>query len=158
MNYNPYLEKDHDERQMGMGMGMMGISSSDLFLINDIQRAAILEVQAFNYYERLIALAVNEQQRQIIGSIQRDERRHYHWFTMMLRMLGAQQTFIPLGILPTSFIEGVRIAIQQELEAAAFYQTIANRASSRFIQMHTLRAVSDEQRHASLLQSILMSL
>jgi rubrerythrin len=60
--------------------------------------------------------------------------------------------------LPTSFVEGVRTAILQELEAAAFYQTIANRANSRFIQMHTLRAIYDEQRHASLLQSIMNNL
>lgn len=123
-----------------------------MLLINDIQRAAILEVQAFNYYERLIALAANEQQQQIISSIQRDERMHYHWFTMMLRMMGAQQPIITPGILPTSFVEGVRIAIRQELEAAAFYQTIANRAASRFIQMHTVRAIYDKQRHASMLQ------
>lgn len=157
MDYNPYSENDHDERQMGMGMGMgmMGISGSDLLLADDIQRAVILEVHAFNYYQSLIALAPNEQQRQIIRSIQRDEMRHYHWFTMMLRMMGAQQPLIPPGILPVSFAEGVRIAIQQELEAAAFYQTIANRAVSRFIQMHTVRAIYDEQRHASLLQGIL---
>lgn len=161
MDYNPYFENDYDERQMGMGMGMgmgmMGISGSDLLLIPDIQTAVILEVQAFNYYQRLIALTANEQQRQIIASIQRDEMRHYHWFTMMLRMMGAQQPLVTPGILPTSFVEGVRTAIRQELEAAAFYQTILMRATAHFIRMHTQRAIYDEQRHASLLQSILMS-
>lgn len=156
MHYNSYFENEYDERQMGMGM--MGISGSDLFLINDIQRAAVLEVQAFNYYQRLISLAANEQQRQIIGSIQRDERMHFHWFTMMLRMMGAQQPLITPGVLPASFVEGVRIAIRQELEAAAFYQTILNRATAHFIRMHTQRAIYDEQRHASMLQGILMSL
>ncbi len=113
----------YDERQMGMmgmGMGMMGISSSDLLLINDIQRAVILEVQAFNYYQRLIALTANPQQRQIIASIQRDEMMHFYWFTMMLRMMGEQQPIITPGELPISFIEGVREAIRLELEAVAF--------------------------------------
>ncbi|WP_010247586.1 ferritin family protein [Acetivibrio cellulolyticus] len=143
---------------MGMGMGMMGISSSDLLLINDIQTAVILEVQAFNYYQRLMALTANEQQRQIITSIQRDEMRHYHWFTMMLRMMGAQQPLIPPGELPVNFVEGTREAIRLELEAAVFYQTIANRATAHFIRMHTTRAIYDEQRHATLLQNILISL
>lgn len=157
----PYLEDGYDERQMGMmgmGMGMMGISAGDLLLIPDIQTAVILEVQAFNYYQRLIALALNEPQRQIIAGIQRDEMMHYHWFSMMLRMLGAQQPPIPPGGLPAEFAEGVREAIRLEFEAAAFYQTIANRASAPFIRMHTFRAIYDEQRHAALLQNILMSL
>ncbi|MCX8132326.1 MAG: ferritin-like domain-containing protein [Clostridia bacterium] len=137
---------------------MMGISGSDLLLINDIQTAVILEVQAFNYYQRLMAMTANEQQRQIIASIQRDEMRHYHWFAMMLRMMGAQQPLIPPGELPVNFVEGVREAIRLELEAAVYYQTILNRATAHFIRMHTQRAIYDEQRHAALLQSILMSL
>jgi rubrerythrin len=154
MDFNTYYEDNSGERQMGM----IDISGSDLLLVNDIQRAVILEVQAFNYYQRLITLTTNEQQQQIISSIQRDEMMHYHWFTMMLRMMGAPQPLIPPGELPISFPEGVREAIRLELEAAAFYQTIVNRAASHFIRMHTMRAIFDEQRHAALLQNILMSL
>lgn len=156
MAFNPYYADSYDERQMGMGM--MGVSGNDFLLIPDIQTAVILEVQAFNYYQRLMALTVNEQQQQIIASIQRDEMRHYHWFTMMLRMMGAQLPLIPPGELPVNFVEGVREAIRLELEAAAFYQTIANGAATPFIRMHTFRAVYDEQRHAALLQNTLMSL
>lgn len=156
MNFYPTYKDGYEERQMGMGM--MGISSSDLLLIPDIQTAVILEVQAFNYYQRLMTLTANEQQRQIIASIQRDEMRHYHWFTMMLRMMGAQLPLVPPGELPVNFVAGVREAIRLELEAVAFYQTIANRATAHFIRMHTLRAVYDEQRHAALLQNILISL
>jgi hypothetical protein len=109
---------------MGAGMGMMGISGSDLLLTADIQRAVILEVQAFNYYQRLIALAATEQQRQIISSIQRDEMMHYHWFTMMLRMMGAQQPIIPPGELPTNYVQGVRTAIRLEQEAQLFIRLL----------------------------------
>jgi hypothetical protein len=49
MDYNLYFEDSYSERQMGMGM--IGISGNDLLLVNDIQRAVILEVQAFNYYQ-----------------------------------------------------------------------------------------------------------
>jgi rubrerythrin len=161
MDFYPIYVNNYDERQMGMmgmGMGMMSVPGSDLLLAPDIQRAVILEVQAFNYYQRLMALTANEQYRQIIASIQRDEIRHYHWFTMMLRMMGAQQPLISLGELPVNFVDGVREAIRLELEAAAFYQTILNRANAHFIRMHIQRAIYDEQRHAALLQNILMSL
>jgi rubrerythrin len=84
--------------------------------------------------------------------------RHYHWFAMMLRMMGAQQPLIPPGELPVNFVEGVREAIRLELEAATFYQGIANSATSHFIWLHTMRAIYNEQRHASLLQNILMNL
>lgn len=157
MDFYLNYEDGYNERQMGL-MGMMGVSGSDLLLIPDIQRTLILEVQAFNYYQRLITLIANEQQRQIIASIQRDEMMHYHWFTMMLHMMGAQQPLIPPGEKPVNFVEGVREAIRLELEAAAYYQTILNRATAHFIRMHTQRAIYDEQRHAALLQNILMNL
>lgn len=169
MYYFNDFDRQQDEEQRGMeqmrmgqigmrdGMGM-GMLSSDLFLINDISEAVIREVQAYNFYQRLAELAPNNEYRQTILGIQNDEARHYHWFTMMLRMMGAQQPQIPTGDMPTSFLEGVKTAILHELDAAAFYQNIAYRATTRHVQMHFMHASHDEQRHASLFQYILMNL
>lgn len=44
--------------QMGMGQGML---NSDISLINDISRAIIGEVHAYQFYQGLAALAPNEQ-------------------------------------------------------------------------------------------------
>ncbi len=100
-------------------------------------------------------MATTPRQRQIILNIQQDEARHYHWFTMLLGMLGRQQPRIPQGELPASFREGVRRAIQNELEANTFYEEIAGQATSRPVQMRFLHASRDEQRHAAWLQDIL---
>lgn len=167
MYYLNNLDRQQDEAQMRMEpmemeqMGMMdgmGMLSSDMFLINDISEAVIREVHAYNFYQRLAELAPYDEYRQTILRIQSDEARHYHWFTMMLRMMGAQQPQIPAGELPTVFAEGVRAAIRNELEAATFYQDIAYRATTRPVQMHFLHATHDEQRHASWFQYMLMNL
>lgn len=118
-------------RKNGYGGEM---SSSDTFLINDVSKAIIGEVHAYNFYPKLAELAPNEQDRQVILRIQRDEAKHYHWFTMILRRLGGQQPQIPAGELPMTFREGVKTAIRDELEAAAFYQDISSRATDRHIQ------------------------
>jgi rubrerythrin len=151
------------QRQQGMGMGrgqmgMGGFSSRDTILIPDIQKAIIGEVHAYNFYQRLIPLAPNQQFRQTILSIQQDEAKHYHWFTMMLQHLGGQMPQIPPGEMPTSFKEGVRTAIRHELETAAFYQDVAARATSHPIHMHFMHASHDEHRHASWFQYMLMQI
>lgn len=164
MYYFHNFNRQQGEGQMGMDqMGMMGgmgmdMLSSDMFLIDDISEAVIREVHAYNFYQRLAELAPNDEYRQTILRIGRDEARHYHWFTMMLRMMGAQQPQIPPGDLPKSFEEGVRTAIRHELDDAAFYQNIAYRATTHPVQMHFMHASHDEQRHASWFQYILMNL
>ncbi len=152
---NSYASKN--KRQQGHG-GQMGPISADPSLIRDISKAVVGEAHAYNFYERLAQLAPNIQDRQTILSIQRDEAKHYHWFTMILRRLNAPQPQIPPGEVPTSFEQGVRQAIRNELEASAFYQDIASRAESRPIHMHFMHASHDEQRHATWFQYMLMNL
>lgn len=145
--------------QNGFGSGPMGMGmnlTSDSHLIEDVSRAINLEVHAYNFYQRLIKLTPNEQFRQIILRIQHDEMKHYHWFTMILRMMGGQQPQITFGEIPRDFKEGVQKAIQNELEASAYYQDIASRATTHHVQMHFMHASHDEQRHATWLQNILM--
>ncbi|WIV11145.1 ferritin-like domain-containing protein [Proteiniborus sp. MB09-C3] len=159
------MEQGHmgmEQGHMGMEQGQMGMghgtSMSDTLLINDISKAIIGEVHAYNFYQKLAELATNERDRQVILRIQQDEAKHYHWFTMILRRMGAQQPQIPAGELPRSFEEGVRTAIQDELEAASFYQDIAQRATDHHIQMHFMHASHDEQRHATWFMYMLMNL
>ena len=141
----------------GSGPIVMGMNlTSDAHLREDVSRAINLEVHAYNFYQRLIQLTPNEQFRQIILRIQHDEMKHYHWFTMILRLMGGQQPQITAGEIPRDFKEGVQKAIQNELEASAYYQDIASRATTHYVQMHFMHASHDEQRHATWLQNILM--
>ncbi len=146
MYYNP-----NRQERMGMHIG-------DTHLIEDIIKSLIAEVHCYYYYERLAQLANNEQNRQIILRIQHDEAKHYHWFSMILRMMGVDQPQIPSGDLPNNFKDGVREAIGTELDAAAFYQDIAYRATEHPVQMHFMHASNDEQRHAAYFQNMLVNL
>ncbi|MDF9839565.1 MULTISPECIES: ferritin family protein [Paenibacillus] len=73
--------------QGGMGgeMGMHGgMAFRNTILIPDISKAIIGEAHAYWFYEKLAELAPNEQTKQTILHIQRDEAKHYRWFTMIL--------------------------------------------------------------------------
>lgn len=164
MYFNPNFRDQYGYDQMDMdrmGMDQMRMGRfplSDVNLITDVANAVMLEVQAYNFYQRLSEMATNEQDRQIIMRIQGDEARHYHWFTMILRRLGGQYPQVPAIEVPDDLEQGIRLAIEAELEAVSYYQDIASRASDHMIQMHFLRAASDEQRHASWFEYILMNL
>lgn len=164
MYFNPSFGEQFGNDQMEMdrmGMDQMRMRQSpfsDMNLIRDVSNAVILEVQAYNFYQRLSELVNNEQDRQIILRIQGDEARHYHWFTMILRRLGGQHPQVPTIEVPIDLEQGLRLAIESELEAVSYYQDIALRASDHMIQMHFLHAASDEQRHASWFEYILMNL
>jgi rubrerythrin len=154
--YNPFYE---NQRGFGGQRGMFGIpQEADAALINDVIDAIIGEVQAYNFYENLAELAPTDYERGVINSIQQDEARHYHWFTMILQRLGGNIPEIPAGVLPADFMEGLKIAIQDELNAASFYQNIAYNAVDHQMQMHFMHASHDEQRHASWLQYILTNM
>jgi rubrerythrin len=155
MNQNQmeYGQMDH-----GIDMRMeYGLFNKDKDLINDIISAIILEVQAYNYYNKLLEFITNEQDWYTILRIQRDETKHYNWFTMILNMLGINIPQIPAGKLPTGLTQGIKKAIQNEIDAQEFYQDISYEATTHPIQMHFMHAAHDEQRHASLLQNMLLT-
>lgn len=124
-------------------------------LAKDIKEAVIKEAHAYDYYTKLASMARDEQDRKTLLTIRHDEMKHYRWFTAILQRLGAEQPSISQGTLPRNFEEGVRHAVRDELDAAAFYQNIAYRARDRSIEMHFLHAAQDEQRHAAWLQYML---
>jgi rubrerythrin len=154
--YNPFYE---NQRGFGGQRGMYGMpQEADAALINDVIEAIIGEVQAYNFYEKLAELAPTDYERDVINSIQNDEARHYHWFTMIIQRLGGNLPEILAGVLPADFMEGLKIAIQDELNAASFYQNIGYNAVDHQMQMHFMHASHDEQRHASWLQYILSNM
>jgi rubrerythrin len=162
MYYNTFYQGQPENGEEQINMSRMGMRqmplNSDINLLNDVAQSIILEAHAYNFYQRLAELAPNEQDRQIIFRIQRDEAKHYHWFTMILRRMGGQQPQLTIGALPQEFKEGVRTAIFNELEAASFYQDIAYRATDHMTQMHFMHASHDEQRHASWFEYMLINL
>lgn len=131
---------------------------TDTQLINDVTKAIIGEAHAYEYYEKLADLAPNEEYKKIIYKIRDDEAKHFNWFSEILQRLGGQQPEIPQGELPKNFKEGLKYAIRDELEAVAFYRDIAYTYRDPFIRMPFWHASHDEQRHASWLQYMLITM
>lgn len=150
--YNPFYDNQGYGGRMGMWQDGGDINPE---LVNDVLRAIRDEVHAYYFYETLAEIAPTDRERQTIKSIQQDEARHYHWFTMILQRLGGQIPEIPEGRTPLNYVEGLKEAIVDELNAASFYQNVAYNTDDRHIQMHFMHASHDEQRHASWLQYML---
>jgi len=156
-------QREAGENQMSIGKDVrsdkkQGISGRDILLEGDIVKAIIGEAQAYYYYDSLAEMAPNEEDKKVIKGIQEDESKHYHWFNMILHRMGGEVPQITMGELPKDFEEGVEKAIHDELEANEFYLDIAYRATDPYIEMHFMYAAPDEQRHATLLQNILLNM
>lgn len=128
---------------------------TDIMLVEDIKKAIIGEVHAYDFYEELAELAPNAKDRRTIKEIQRDEAKHFRWFTMILRSMGASMPVIPPAEKPKDFKSGVAMAIKDELEAAAFYRTIVARARTMRVKTAFTLAYRDEDEHAMLFKEML---
>lgn len=163
-----YYDEDLDldmgiDRSMEMDLDTEGnypyeVSGRDMILEDDIKKVIVDEAQAYYYYDALADLANSEEAQQLVRSIQEDEAKHYRWFSNILKRMGEDVPQIPMGEMPSDFMEGVKKSILDELEANEFYQDIAYRSSDPDIVMHFMHAAGDEQRHATLLQNILMTM
>lgn len=154
-------QEGDDQMNLGMDTRMNmsgGISGRDILLEDDIVKAITGETQAYYYYENLAELAPDNEDQRIIKGIQEDEAKHYYWFTTILRRMGGEIPRIPSGEAPEDFVDGVKKAIMDELQANEFYLDIAYRATDPYIEMHFTHASQDEQRHATLLQNILINM
>ncbi|MPN07200.1 hypothetical protein SDC9_154466 [bioreactor metagenome] len=154
--YDNYYNKNRN----GYGMRQIDLDNiiSDIELVDEISKAAIGEAQAYNFYQRLAELAKSEQQRQVIFQVQQDESKHYRWFITFLRRLGVQELNIPAVELPVEFEAGLKMAINNELNAADLYENISYKATSKLVSLHFLHASHDEKRHAAAFQTMLMNL
>jgi rubrerythrin len=131
---------------------------SDMKLAQDLSKAIEGETNAYYSYGALAKLAPNEADRQTILGIQHDEAMHYNWFGMMLRMMGEEMPRVQMGKMPRDFVEGVRDSIKDELEASGFYEDTSLEAEDPNARMLFSHASQDEQRHATLLQNILINM
>lgn len=124
-------------------------------LIRNIERAINGEYQAIQYYRRLARLAPNEEARQTILSIRQDEIRHYNSFSRIYTQLTGRRPRVEQGTLPRTYREGLRVAIQDELEASRFYREISAMSNVPRITNRFFRASQDEFRHSVWLRNLL---
>ncbi|WP_416825625.1 ferritin-like domain-containing protein [Ectobacillus polymachus] len=123
--------------------------SADQELIQDLAKAINGEYSAITCYEQLAKLAPNEEERNRILEIRKDEIRHFHSISQIYTSLsGGQPTPQMPEACATDYKQGVKAAFKDEQETVDFYLDIADKAKNPFIKKQFRRAASDEQNHA----------
>ncbi|TLS37935.1 ferritin-like domain-containing protein [Pseudalkalibacillus caeni] len=131
------------------------ISGVNQRLINDIEKAVVREYQAIQFYNRLAELAPTKEARQAILDIRQDVIRHYNSFNQLFAQLSGRMPNIAGAPLPVSYRDGIREAIQDEMDAITFYKNISSSTQIPGIQHRFTRAVEDVARHEQILRNLL---
>lgn len=120
--------------------------------LNLIKQAVLGEREDELFYDYLISVAPNKEEKDIIASIRDDERKH----NMMFRRIYKAFTGIDLPVggekifqKPSSYLEGIKRALFGELKAVEKYQEIKKGLPMGTYRDVLFEIITDELRHAS---------
>lgn len=118
-------------------------------LIERIKEAITGEYNAITCYEVLMNQARTAHERQRIGEIRNDEMHHFQVFSSLYQQLTGQ-TFQPHQTeqCPSTYMEGLRHAIEDEQNTVDFYLETGDMATDPQIKSIFYRFAKDEQHHA----------
>ncbi|WP_342454305.1 ferritin-like domain-containing protein [Paenibacillus sediminis] len=123
--------------------------SADAALIGNIAKAINGEYSAIACYEQLARMAPNEEERNQIVEIRKDEIRHFQTFSQIYTLLtGRHPAPQIVERCPSEYKAGIHFAFRDEQETVDFYLDIADQANDPTIKQHFKRASADEQNHA----------
>lgn len=127
------------------GMTSFGVTPGQLF------KGMKGEAEARRFYRKLIDLAPNEKEADIINHFFEDEAKHYSKFKMLYEMLTGKVPELPKPEAPdfSTYVEGVEQAILDELEAYEFYRDIYLSTSNMMVRDIFFEALTDENEHAA---------
>lgn len=118
-----------------------------------IQKALAGETRDKIFYEYLINIAPDEQDKNIIKSIRDDEMRHFKLFRMIYQEITGCDP-MPLDseefVKPENYLAGIEEAIIDEVTAAKNYRQIYVCLRGRKYRDILFSIITDELRHASL--------
>lgn len=138
---------------MPMQYGMM-------WNMEDLQRSLELIKEAVSgeredelFYDYLISVAPNQQEKNIIASIRDDEKKH----NMMFRRIYKDLTGMDVEVeeeetfeKPASYVEGIKRALFGELKAVEKYRVIRQGLPNRYYRDMLFEIITDELKHSSL--------
>lgn len=111
------------------------------------------EAEAIKYYKKLMGMAPNEKEEELIEHFYEDETKHLSKFRMLFEMITGKEP--ELGSLKPpdfeSYLEGVEKAILDELKAYEFYRDIYISGNNPIVKDIFFEAMTDENEHAACL-------
>lgn len=109
------------------------------------------EAEARLFYERLISMAPNLQEAEIIRHFLDDEINHYRNFRMLYRRVTGTEPVLPPLVPPLfpNYVSGIEEAILDELEAYEFYRDLYLGSCNPMVRNIFFEALTDENEHAA---------
>jgi rubrerythrin len=109
------------------------------------------EAEARKYYKRLMGMAPNERDEDIIEHFFEDETKHLSKFRMLFEMITGKEPEIANVKQPDfdNYLEGIEQAILDELEAYEFYRDIYLSNNNPIVRDIFFEALTDENEHAA---------
>lgn len=109
------------------------------------------EAEARLYYQKLMKMAPNEQEADIISNFFKDETKHFSKFRMLYIMLTGTEPELPPLTAPTfkTYLEGIELAILDELAAYDYYRDIYLGSYNLRVRDIFFEALTDENEHAA---------
>lgn len=120
-------------------------------LIRDLEKAIQGEYNAIQFYRALIPMAPVDHRKYIeqIGGDERNE--HIKNFSNLYRHLTGKEPVVKPAELPTAYVPGLKKALDDEQEAAEFYQQVYLGSNDPYVRKIFFEAMTDEMRHATRL-------
>ncbi|NPV71743.1 MAG: ferritin-like domain-containing protein [Firmicutes bacterium] len=115
------------------------------------------ELKAAQVYRRLLQMATTQEDRENLQQILDDELKHLRMFTDLYARLTCMSP-PPAQVTPptfTTYMEGLKGAYYDELEAAEFYRSILLSTCDGQVQRVFFEAMTDEMEHAIRLNRLL---
>lgn len=127
----------------------LGIKDYPKFLAN-LEDAINDEAAAIRFYQKLMDLAPDTEQRESIEHAHEEEIVHFKWFTTLYRQLTGREAVVRVkDIAFSGYKSGIREAFEQELEAADLYQGMYLASHNPEIRDLFFKALTDEMEHAT---------
>lgn len=118
-------------------------------VFKEILKAIKAEAEATDFYQRLSRFAPNQKHRDDIMHALEDERIHLRQFTnLYVRLTGCQPVYKPERKMFQTYIEGLKMAYRDELEAYEHYRNIYLLTRNPMIRDVFFRGFTDEIEHA----------
>ncbi len=118
--------------------------------IMDLQMAINGEVKAAEFYTRLMEIAPNEEAKMFIRLARDDELKHYRMFYQLYVSLTGQQPVVQKPVIRvTTYCEGLKTALKDELEAAELYRDMYLSTTNMRVRDIMFEAMTDEMEHAT---------
>ncbi len=105
------------------------------------------------FYDYLISVAPNQEEKNIIASIRDDEKKHNMMFRRIYKDITGTEVEITEEEVfekPSSYLDGIKRALFGELKAVEKYRVIRQGLPNRYYRDMLFEIITDEIKHSSL--------